>query len=145
MKTYNICWSGGIDSTFIITQLSQFPVIIRPFYIKGQTFRLSEPQELEAIKSIQKLLLADKRTKAKIMPLTIIEKDDPRIKDREIVKAHRRIYMRLLDEYKLVSGGGDYHLQEASKSMQTEHLSLRNTLLALLSQNTLGKMLKWEF
>ena len=106
MKTYNICWSGGIDSTFIVTQLSQFPVIIRPFYIKGQTFRLSEPQELEAIKSIQKLLLADKRTKAKIMPIMIIDKDDPRIKDREIIKAHRRIYMRLLDEYKSKTRGG---------------------------------------
>ena len=106
MKTYNVCWSGGIDSTFVVTQLSQFPVIIQPFYIKGQTFRLSEPQELKAIKSIQKLLLADSRTKAKIMPIIIIEKDDPRIKDREIVKAHRRLYMRLLDEYKKLRGGG---------------------------------------
>lgn len=38
MKTYNVCWTGGVDSTFIVTQLSQFPVTIQPFYIKGQTF-----------------------------------------------------------------------------------------------------------
>lgn len=105
MKTYNVCWSGGIDSTFIVTQLSQFPVAIRPFYIRGQTFRQSEPQELEAIKAIRELLLADSRTKAELLPLTIIEKDDPRIKDREIVNAHRRIYMRLLEEYKAKHGG----------------------------------------
>jgi len=105
MKTYNVCWSGGLDSTLIVTQLSQFPVTIRPFYIRGQTYRLSEPQELEAVAAIRELLLADPRTKAELLPLTVIEKDDPRIKDREIIKAHRRIYMRLLEEYKAKHGG----------------------------------------
>lgn len=100
MKTYNVCWSGGIDSTFIVTQLSRFPVRIQPFYIKGQTFRLSEPQEMAAISAIQELLLTDCRTKAQLLPLSIIEKDDLRIKDREIIKAHRHIYMRLLERYK---------------------------------------------
>lgn len=105
MKTYNICWSGGLDSTFVVTQLSQYPVTIRPFYIKGQTFRQSESQELEGLKAIRELLLADSRTKAELLPLMIIEKDDPRIKDREIVNAHRRVYMRLLAEYKAKHGG----------------------------------------
>lgn len=105
MKTYNVCWSGGIDSTFIVTQLSRFPVTIRPFYIKGQTYRLSEPQELAAVASIRKLLLEDPRTKAELLPVSIIEKDDQRIKDREIIKAHRRVYMRLLQEYKANHGG----------------------------------------
>lgn len=99
-KRYNVCWSGGLDSTFLVTQLSQFPVVIQPFYIKGQTFRLSEPQELAAISSIGDLLLNDPRTKAEIRQPEIIEKDDPRIKDREIVKAHRAIYMRTLLRYK---------------------------------------------
>lgn len=105
MKVYNVCWSGGLDSTFIVAQLSQFPVTIRPFYIRGQTFRLSEPQELSAIQAIHDLLLADPRTKAELLPLEIIEKNDPRVKDREIVMAHRRIYMYLLGEYKNAHGG----------------------------------------
>ena len=105
METYNVCWSGGLDSTFIVTQLSCFPVVIRPFYIKGQTFRQSEPQEFAAIAAIHELLLADPRTKARLLPLEVLEKDDPRIKDREIVKAHRRIYMHLLGEYKDQHGG----------------------------------------
>lgn len=105
MKTYNVCWSGGVDSTFIVTQLSQFPIIIRPFYIKGQTFRLSEPYEMAAITAIRELLLADPRTQADLLPVIIIEKDDPRIKDREIVNAHRCIYMRLLQEYKTNHNG----------------------------------------
>ena len=105
MKIYNVCWSGGLDSTFIVTQLSRFPIIIRPFYIKGQTFRLSEPQELAAVASIRELLLADPRTEAELLPLEIIEKDDLRIKDREVIKAHRHIYMRLLGEYKVQHGG----------------------------------------
>lgn len=105
MKAYNICWSGGVDSTFIVTQLSQYPVTIRPFYVKGQTFRLSEPQELAAISSIRELLLNDPRTKAEIMQPEIIEPDDPRVKDREIVKTHRRIYLHLLQEYKDNHGG----------------------------------------
>lgn len=105
MKTYNVCWTGGLDSTLVVTQLSQFPVTIRPFYIKGQTYRLSEPQELEAITSIRKQLLEDPRTKAELLPISIIEKDDPRIKDREIIKAHRYIYMHLLKEYKVKHQG----------------------------------------
>lgn len=105
MEIYNVCWSGGLDSTFIVTQLSQFPVSIRPFYIRGQTFRLSEPQELEAISAIRKLLLQDPRTRAELQPLTIIEKEDPRIKDRVAVRAHRQIYIRLLEAYKAKHGG----------------------------------------
>lgn len=104
-KTYNVCWSGGLDSTLVVTQLSRFPVTIRPFYIKGQTFRLSEPQELKAVAAIRELLLADPRTRAELLPLEILEKNDPRIKDREIVAAHRRIHMRLLREYKEGHGG----------------------------------------
>ncbi len=105
MKIYNVLWSGGVDSTFVVTQLSQYPVVIRPFYIKGQTFRLSEPQELSAIKAIRELLIADERTKAEIMEPEIIEASDPRIKDREVVKAWRRIYMRLLERYKAEHNG----------------------------------------
>lgn len=105
MKTYNTCWSGGLDSTFVVTQLSVFPVAIQPYYIKGQTFRLSEPQELDAISSIRELLIKDPRTKAKILPPIILEKDDSRIKDRDIVQAHRRIYIRLLEKYKREHGG----------------------------------------
>ena len=105
MKTYNVFWTGGVDSTFLVTQLSQFPVVIRSFYIKGQTFRQSEPQELAAITTIRELLIADPRTKAEILPITVIEKDDSRIKDREIVKAYRRLNMKLLSEYKEKQGG----------------------------------------
>lgn len=105
MRTHYVCWSGGVDSTFVITQLSQFPVEIQPFYIKGQTFRRSEPQEREAIETIRELLKNDPRTKAKLLPIIYFEKDDPRVKDHEAVKAHRRIYMRLLQEYKERIGG----------------------------------------
>ena len=105
MKTHFVCWSGGVDSTFVVTQLSQFPVEIQPFYIKGQTFRQSEPQEIAAITTIRELLQADPRTKAKLLPTIFFEKDDPRVKDHEAVKAHRRIYMRLLQEYKQSHGG----------------------------------------
>ena len=105
MKTYNVCWSGGVDSTFVVTQLSQFPVIIRPFYIKGQTFRQSEPQELEAIAKISDLLNKDQRTKASILPISVIEHNDPRIKTREIINAHRRIYVHQLEKYKAQHDG----------------------------------------
>lgn len=105
MKTYNVCWSGGVDSTFIVTQLSRYPVKIRLFYIKGQTFRMSEPQELEAIQAISNLLISDSRTKAELLPIEIIERDDSRIKDRIVVNAHRRIYIGLLEKYKEKNGG----------------------------------------
>ena len=105
MKTYNVCWSGGIDSTFIVTQLSQFPVSVRLFYIKGQTYRMSEPQELEAIRTIYNILCSDSRTKANLKSIEVIEKDDEIIKDREIINVHRKIYIRLLEKYKEENGG----------------------------------------
>ena len=104
-SVYNVCWSGGIDSTFIVTQLSRFPVEIHTFYIEGQTFRLSEKQEKAAIASILDTLVHDPRTQAEIKPIIIIKNDDGRIKDRDIIKAHRRIYMSLLEEYKARNNG----------------------------------------
>lgn len=100
MKNYNVCWSGGLDSTLVVVQLSRFPVNIRPFYVKGQTYRQSEPQELKAISVIREMLLQDSRTKANIEPINIIEQNDPRTKERSIVQAHRHIYMRQLKKYK---------------------------------------------
>ena len=105
MKTYNVFWSGGVDSTFVVTQLSQYPVTIRSFYVKGQTFRLSEPQEFQARKAIRELLIADPRTKAEILEPEIIEANDPRVKDREIINAARRIHIRILENYKAAHAG----------------------------------------
>ncbi len=100
MKTYNVCWSGGLDSTLIVTQLSKNTVRIRPFYIKGQTFRQSEPQELDSIIKNLKILRSDHRTKANIIDLEIIEKEDNRIKNIDAERARRNIYVNRLEEYK---------------------------------------------
>ena len=53
-----------------------YNVRIRPFYIKGQTYRLSEPQELKAIEEITDILRKHHKTKAIIEPIQIIEKND---------------------------------------------------------------------
>ena len=128
-KKYYVSWSGGVDSTFVVTQLSQFPVVIQPVYFRGQTFRLSEPQELSAIDTITCLLQKDVRTRAKLLPICIIEKDDPRIKNREIISAHRRIYIRLLEEYKTKCGGklppaGSQQIYEDGAFISSQYIAM---------------------
>lgn len=135
MRIYNVCWSGGVDSTFIITQLSRFPVTIRPFYIKGQTYRLSEPQELAAIDAIRKLLVTDSRTNAELLPLEIIEKDDPRIKDREIIKASRNIQIELLKEYKIKHGGKMLPAGSQQIYVEKAYFPPQNVSFASLAKN----------
>lgn len=52
--TVNILWTGGWDSTFRITQLSERNVVVQPYYLLCG--RNSEAYELNAISTITKLI-----------------------------------------------------------------------------------------
>ncbi len=77
-RTINILWTGGLDSTFRIVELSQCNCTIQPYYMLIET-RKSFHHELKSINKISRILRNDKRTRAKLLnPIIINEKDIPR-------------------------------------------------------------------
>ncbi len=74
MKTYEIFWTGGFDSTLRVVQLSRYPIKIQPVFCKGVAadIRKSEFYELRAIKQISALLRTKPGVKAELLPLKIV-------------------------------------------------------------------------
>ncbi len=84
-------WTGGLDSTYTMIVYSRYEVEIQPYYLKNG--RRSEKYEIQAMREIEKDILLHKETKAKILPLIIIEPGEiPR--DPEVEAA----YLRLKEE-----------------------------------------------
>lgn len=111
MKTYEIFWTGGFDSTLRVVQLSRLPIRIQPVYCTGvaSDIRKSEFYELRAIKQISELLKSKSETKADILSLKIVHtdrnapksEDDDFVyetlpKNHDVAKAFRRIYISMM-------------------------------------------------
>lgn len=85
MKKVNILWTGGLDSSCRIIELSRMNVEIQPYYI-WDTTRGSIKQEIRAMKRITQDVQNHPQTRAIIYPVKIIQ--DCEIKDdAEITKA----------------------------------------------------------
>lgn len=69
-RVVHILWTGGLESTFRMVELSRKDCIIQPHYI---IMRKTAEYELNAIKTISAILQRDKRTSAKILPVIISE------------------------------------------------------------------------
>ena len=67
----NLFWTGGLDSTFRLCELSREPIIIQPYYEISQ--RKSTKYELKAMKKILDSLKFKKSTNAEILPLICID------------------------------------------------------------------------
>ena len=81
-KTVEVLWTGGYDSTYMVTRLSRRPVRIQPVYM--ETHRQSQPQELKAMEKIMALLKKHPATKAEFLPIKILPwgtvPEDPEVK-----------------------------------------------------------------
>lgn len=71
METVNVLWTGGLDSSYRIIELSRLDIDIQPYYIYDHT-RGSIKHELKAIKMITDDVKKNKYTKARLLPLKII-------------------------------------------------------------------------
>lgn len=97
METVNILWTGGLDSTYRVLELSRLPVIIKPYYIWDKT-RGSIKQELNAMKKISHDIAVNPATKAKLLPVNVVMDSDIK-DDSEITNA----WKVLNDKYALGS------------------------------------------
>ncbi len=87
----NILWTGGLDSTFRIVQLSMMDADIQPYYIIDK--RNSEKHELKAISYIQKEIEKHPATKGNILPLKKYKVSDLE-EDKQVYDAYRRLFER---------------------------------------------------
>ena len=87
-RTVHIFWTGGYDSTFRVTQLSQKDVNIAPYYLKFR--RQSTPNELEAMEKITNLLKQNPKTKCTFSPLQVIDAEEYTV-DPAVKQAYKRI------------------------------------------------------
>lgn len=88
-QTINILWTGGLDGTYRIVELSRRSCIVQPHYICFK--RKSRLQEIHAMESILCFLRKDKRTRATLLdPILIEEKDIA--KDSQIFDSWMRLF-----------------------------------------------------
>ena len=73
-KIIHTLWTGGLDSTYRVVELSRQECVIQPHYIL--TSRRTVKHELKAISEITKILNSDKRTIAKLLPVDTFSKYD---------------------------------------------------------------------
>lgn len=74
-RIVHILWTGGLDSTYRVVELSRKECVIQPHYIT-LTGRGTVENELKAISDITAILKSDKRTKAEIRPVEIFPMDE---------------------------------------------------------------------
>lgn len=89
-RKVNILWTGGLDSSFRVIELSQMDVVIQPYYIVD-TVRRSLPNELKAMANISKIIKSHPRTKAVLLDLIKINLNDIK-QDSEITNAFNRLH-----------------------------------------------------
>ncbi len=87
MKTVNVLWTRGWDSTFRILQLSTKEIIIQPYYLKDN--RKSEKKELDTIYSLTKEIRSLASTRCILNELITMSVSDVD-KDKDISKHIKR-------------------------------------------------------
>ena len=73
-RIVHILWTGGLDSTYRVVELSRQTCVIQPHYVIVD--RNSIKNELKSISEITNILRNDKRTIAEIRPVETLSKHD---------------------------------------------------------------------
>ena len=73
-RIVHILWTGGLDSTYRMVELSREKCVIQPHYVIDN--RKTIKNELKAISEIANILNSDKRTIAEIRPVETFSKKD---------------------------------------------------------------------
>lgn len=72
----HVLWTGGLDSTARLVELSRKPVVVKPYYVIDHRRMASAECEMRAMQSIRERLAGDPLTIAEILPTIEIEVDD---------------------------------------------------------------------
>lgn len=83
-----VLWTGGLDSSYRMVQLSRRRVRVQPYYLSDN--RRSEPRELGSIAEITRQVQEHPDTVCTILPLVVVRVDDVP-PDKETTRAFRRL------------------------------------------------------
>lgn len=115
-RIINILWTGGMDSTFRIVELSRCQCTIQPYYIViGK--RKSCRYELNAIDKISRIIRNDVRSQAKLLdPIIVYEQDIPR--DSNIFDSWFRLMRGKSWQYYILAKFANQHQMEMEIGIQ---------------------------
>ncbi len=85
----NILWTGGLDSTYRVLELSQEDVTIQPYYLAS--VNPSTQYEIKAIKEITEAILSRSETKCVLLPLIVVQASQIEA-NAEITTAWRKLH-----------------------------------------------------
>lgn len=133
-KIHNLLWTGGLDSTYRLAELSFLDVVVQPFYIIDPKGRASEIKEREAMSKILKLLRVHPKCKAEIKDVIFINGQDiPQ--NAEISES----YNLMKERYAL---GSQY--EWLARFADSENLDLELGILTDFAGSKIGKALSNE-
>lgn len=70
-RKINILWTGGLDSTYRVLELSREDVIIQPYYLSS--VNPSTQYEIKAISELTEIIINRPETKAHFLPIIIVQ------------------------------------------------------------------------
>lgn len=89
MNKINILWTGGLDSTFRVLELSMQAVEIQPYYLSS--VNPSTQLEISAISKLSELIKKRSETRCNLLPLIVVDADQI-APDEAITKAWERLH-----------------------------------------------------
>lgn len=115
-RKINILWTGGLDSTFRVVELSRCRCIIQPYYVligKGDSLR----HEINAIDKISRVLRKDNRTQAKLLDPIIVDEHELS-RDSEIFDSWYRLMKGQSWQYYVLAKLANQHHIEMEMGIQ---------------------------
>lgn len=102
MSKVNILWTGGLDSTYRILELSMQEVVIQPYYLAS--VNPSTQYELRAIVDLVEIILKRSQTRCQLLPLIVVHADQI-APNAEITKALENLHetTRLGSQYDFIA------------------------------------------
>lgn len=128
-RLVNILWTGGLDSTFRVAELSRMEVIVQPYYLQLRE-RHSYKYELRAVAQITRMLRENPLTKAEIRDVIVVD-ESTLVHDDSIFRSwdslHRQF--QLGTQYELIACFLDqYHIQAEAGVLFTERGKISSCL-----------------
>lgn len=129
METINILWTGGLDSTFRICELSFASVVVQPYYIIDPN-RKSVPYELKAMRRILKLLRERSQTMAEIKdPITIQMETIPHAESISKAQNYLNSKYKLGGQYEFIANFTKVNNLKLEVGLESSHRSKAATAL----------------
>jgi 7-cyano-7-deazaguanine synthase len=89
MSIINLLWTGGLDSTFRLCQLSHYDVTVQPYYVMEQ--RKSMKYEIRAMEKIRNILKQKCHPDFHLLPTVYIEREQIAL-DSELTKSWNNLH-----------------------------------------------------